>query len=60
MSIDEDLNPKKNKILEKLTSSIDFSGKVHNSPAHLIEVFQISDDESTGELIHRTIYFYNL
>ncbi|CAH1766364.1 14232_t:CDS:2, partial [Entrophospora sp. SA101] len=21
---------------------------VHNSPAHLIEVFQISDDESTG------------
>lgn len=48
LSIDEDLNPKKNKTLEKSTSSIDFSGKVHNSPTPLIEVFQISDDESTG------------
>ncbi|CAH1766842.1 14220_t:CDS:1, partial [Entrophospora sp. SA101] len=46
--IDEDSNPKKNKTLEQSTSSIDFSAKVHNTPVHQMEIFEISDDESIG------------
>ena len=59
LSIDEDLNPKKNKILEKSTSSIDFSGKAHNTPVHQMENFEISGGESIVKLVLATVFRFS-